>query len=56
LSRVNLKRKFGKGNNILESYYVDRLQGENFGSTFKDQLNIKLENLGFGTAEDVRNI
>ena len=52
VSKVNLKLKFWKGNYLLGSYDVGRVQDENFRETFQEQLNTKLRSLKFGNVED----
>jgi len=52
VSRVNLKLTFWKGNYLLGSYNVDRLQDGNLRETLQEQLNIKLESLKFDSVED----
>ena len=50
MSRVNLKLAFRKGNYLLGSYDVVRLQDENLRETSQEQLNTKLESLKFDNA------
>ena len=52
VSRVNLKLQSRKGNYLLESYDVDRLQFENLKENFQEELNTKFESLKFDNVED----
>ena len=54
VSRVNLKLKFRKGNVLLGSYDVGKLQNDNLRATFQEQLNTKLESLELDIVEDER--
>ena len=55
MSRVNLNLKFWKGNYLLGSYDVGRLQDKNFRETFQEQLNTKLESFHFENVENGLN-
>ena len=52
MSRVKLKLKFWKGNNLPRSNDVGTLQDENLRETFHEQLNTKLESLKLDNVED----
>ena len=52
VSSVNLKLKFWKGNYLLGSYDVGRLQDENLRENFREKLNARLESLELDNTED----